>query len=85
MSSFRRKVCNQSAEDILLRDAMHLAVITYTLKRDYIPILRIGKKDSPKTVFFGGDGGRRTHVRKSIPETFYERSLSFKIPSDQRR
>ena len=30
----------------------------------------------------GGDGGSRTHVRKSIPETFYERSLSFEIPSE---
>ena len=29
---------------------------------------------------FGGDGGSRTRVRKSIPETFYERSLSIGIP-----
>ncbi len=31
-------------------------------------------------LFCGGDGGNRNHVRKSIPETFYERSLSTKIP-----
>ena len=36
-------------------------------------------------VFYGGDGGSRTHVRKSIPETFYERSLSFKFPLEKRR
>ena len=29
---------------------------------------------------FGGDGGSRTRVRKLIPETFYERSLSIGIP-----
>ena len=29
---------------------------------------------------FGGDGGNRNHVRKSIPETFYECSLSTEIP-----
>ena len=34
---------------------------------------------------FGGDDGSRTHVRKSIPETFYERSLSFEIPLEERR
>ena len=47
------------------------------------------KKYSPaingKTIIFGGDDGSRTHVRKSIPETFYERSLSFKIPLEKRR
>ena len=31
-------------------------------------------------VFFGGDGESRTRVRKSIPETFYERSSSTVIP-----
>ena len=31
-------------------------------------------------LFFGGDGGNRNHVRKSIPETFYECSLSIVIP-----
>ena len=29
---------------------------------------------------FGGDGGNRNRVRKSIPETFYECSLSIVIP-----
>ena len=37
------------------------------------------------TIIFGGDDGSRTHVRKSIPETFYERSLSFVIPLKKRR
>ena len=32
------------------------------------------------TIIFGGDGGSRTRVRKSIPETFYECSLSIIIP-----
>ena len=31
-------------------------------------------------VLFGGDGESRTRVRKPIPETFYERSLSIIIP-----
>ena len=35
--------------------------------------------------FYGGDGGNRNRVRKSIPATFYERSLSFKIPLEERR
>ena len=47
------------------------------------------KNNSPtikgRTIIFGGDDGSRTHVRKSIPETFYERSLSFEIPSEKRR
>ena len=34
---------------------------------------------------FGGDGGNRNRVRKSIPATFYEHSLSFKIPLKERR
>ena len=38
-----------------------------------------------KTTIIGGDDGSRTHVRKSIPETFYERSLSFVIPLKRRR
>ena len=36
-------------------------------------------------IFFGGDGGNRNRVRKSIPATFYERSLSFEIPLRERR
>ena len=36
-------------------------------------------------VLFGGDGGNRNRVRKSIPANFYERSLSFKIPLKERR
>ena len=35
--------------------------------------------------FIGGDGGNRNRVRKSIPATFYERSLSFEIPLRERR
>ena len=38
-----------------------------------------------KQAAFGGDGGSRTHVRKSVAEIFYERSLSFKFPSEKRR
>ncbi len=50
---------------------IHLAVIAYTLTRDYIPLSRITyqpfgldkKQDSPKTVlFFGAGGGTRTHT-----------------------
>ena len=36
-------------------------------------------------ICFGGDGGNRNRVRKSIPANFYERSLSFKIPLKKRR
>ena len=46
------------------------------------------KNNSPTrrlNYYFGGDDGSRTHVRKSIPETFYERSLSFEISSEERR
>ena len=38
-----------------------------------------------KYPYFGGDGGNRNRVRKSIPANFYERSLSFKIPLKKRR
>ena len=33
----------------------------------------------------GGDGGNRNRVRKPIPATFYECSLSFEIPLRERR
>lgn len=33
---------------------------------------------------FGGDGGSRTRVRKSLTKAFYERSRCFNIPSTQR-
>lgn len=36
-------------------------------------------------ICYGGDGGNRNRVRKSIPANFYERSLSFKIPLKERR
>ena len=36
-------------------------------------------------ICYGGDGGNRNRVRKSIPANFYERSLSFKIPLKKRR
>ena len=35
--------------------------------------------------FHGGDGGNRNRVRKGLPTAFYGRSLSFKIPSPERR
>ena len=48
--------------------------------------LRVQKEKAANATFlFGGDDGSRTHVRKSIPETFYERSLSFKLPLKKRR
>ena len=68
--------------------------MTYTLKRDYIRLAAItypsfgldkNKGLLSQSFVFGGDDGSRTHVRKSIPETFYERSLSFKIPLGKRR
>ena len=37
------------------------------------------------SAFSGGDGGNRNRVRKSIPASFYERSLSFEIPLRERR
>ena len=33
-----------------------------------------------RALSYGGDGESRTRVRKSIPETFYECSLSIVIP-----
>ena len=38
-----------------------------------------------KCFFHGGDGGNRNRVRKGLPTAFYGRSLSFKIPSPERR
>ena len=37
------------------------------------------------SAFSGGDGGNRNRVRKGLPTAFYGRSLSFKIPSSERR
>ena len=37
-----------------------------------------------KQAAFGGDGGNRNHVRKSIPKAFYERIRYINIPSAQR-
>ena len=52
--------------------------------RYYIERIEIGKDDitvvlsvSNIVLLLGGDGGIRTHVRRPIPQTFYERSLSF--------
>ena len=42
--------------------------------------MNLKNKNPEKSEFFGGDGGNRNHVRKSIPETFYECSLSIVIP-----
>ena len=50
---------------------------------------RLPKKTDPNRksieICYGGDGGNRNRVRKSIPANFYERSLSFKIPLKKRR
>ena len=38
-----------------------------------------------QVLFHGGDGGNRNRVRKGLPTAFYGRSLTFKIPSPERR
>ena len=55
--------------------------------RYYIERIEIGKDDitvvlsvSNIVLLLGGDGEIRTRVRRPIPQTFYERSLSFKFP-----
>ena len=42
-------------------------------------------KAGEKPAFFGGDGGNRNRVRKPILPTFYEHSLSIKLPRRGRR
>ena len=51
-----------------------VSITAYTVIQD--------NKKTPGWVPFcyGGDGGNRNRVRKSIPASFYERSLSFEIP-----
>ena len=59
------------------------------LRKRWTMRFRLPKKTDPnrKTIqiCYGGDGGNRNRVRKSIPANFYERSLSFKIPLKKRR
>ena len=59
------------------------------LRKIWTMRFRLPKKTDPnrKTIqiCYGGDGGNRNRVRKSIPANFYERSLSFKIPLKERR
>lgn len=53
---------------------------------DYLTVIYDIKKVPQWTPFlYGGDGGNRNRVRKSIPEAFYERSVPFKIPFSDRR
>ena len=44
-----------------------------------------GKVHNIHLCIIGGDGGNRNRVRKPIPATFYECSLSFEIPLRERR
>ena len=69
----------------LLRNLSHLYVPFADAKDGLCGFDYLDKKQKPQFiigtfVFSGGDGGNRNHVRKSIPETFYECSLSIVIP-----
>ena len=59
------------------------------LRKIWTMRFRLPKKTDPNRksiqICYGGDGGNRNRVRKSIPANFYERSLSFKIPLKKRR
>ena len=67
----------------LLRNLSHLYVPFADAKDGRVVSITKTKINAPKngSIYFnGGDGGNRNHVRKSIPETFYECSLSIVIP-----
>ena len=68
----------------LLRNLSHLYVPFADAKDGRVVSITQTKIKSPEKIgtfyFNGGDGGNRNHVRKSIPETFYECSLSIVIP-----
>ncbi len=66
----------------LLRNLSHL-YIPFANAKDGLCGFDYLKKEMPQKwsiSFTGGDGGNRNRVRKSIPETFYECSLSTIIP-----
>ena len=67
----------------LLRNLSHLYVPFANAKDGRVVSITKTKINAPKngSIYFnGGDGGNRNRVRKSIPETFYECSLSIVIP-----
>lgn len=67
----------------LLRNLSHLYVPFADAKDGLCSFDYLDKNKNPEKLeflFYGGDGGNRNHVRKSIPETFYECSLSIIIP-----
>lgn len=67
----------------LLRNLSHLYVPFADAKDGRVVFDYLDKNKNPEKsefLFYGGDGGNRNHVRKSIPETFYECSLSIVIP-----
>ena len=68
----------------LLRNLSHLYVPFANAKDGLCGFDYLDKNKKSRNIgtfyFNGGDGGNRNRVRKSIPETFYERSLSTIIP-----
>ena len=72
-----------------LRIYMSILLRKIWTMRFRLPCIILCKKDKAtengNLIFYGGDGGNRNRVRKSIPANFYERSLSFEIPLRERR
>ena len=71
-----KKIIKQKNSDEL-RKMIAFYVSRIEIKKDDITVIL---SYSNVVSLVGGDGGNRNHVRKSIPETFYECSLSIVIP-----
>lgn len=79
----KKKILNMFVKEITVYENS-VEIVIYTIQKENTPE-QINAKGCTSKVLIGGGDESRTRVRKSIHATFYERSLSIKIPNKSRR
>ncbi len=79
----KKKILNMFVKEIIVYED-NVEIVIYTIQKENTP-QRVTAMECSTNVLIGGGDESRTRVRKSIHATFYERSLSIKIPNKSRR